>query len=210
MKAPGLGESQRAILDQLKRRGSATIPQLSKALGLNIETVRGHLRALTGHGLAQREGRRTGGPGRPEVVYGLTAEAEALFPRREGEALRELATYLVRTGHEAVLRDFLERQIGSRREEALARIRSLEGRERLDEAARVLSDLGFMAMVEELPGGCRLRLCHCPIRDLVEATPIPCLAESGFITELLGEQATRVSYIPAGDASCSYQMEPPC
>ena len=35
MKAPGLGESSRSILDRLKRWGSATTPQLAADLGLN-------------------------------------------------------------------------------------------------------------------------------------------------------------------------------
>lgn len=210
MKAPGLGESQRGILDLLKQRGATTIPELAGELRLNIETVRDHLRTLAGHGLVRREGTRRSGPGRPEVIYRLTIEAEALFPRREGEVLKELASHLVRTGHEAVLRDFFEQSIGGRRAEALARVRQLQGRERLDEVARILSELGFMAVVEEQAGECRLRLCHCPIRSLVEATRLPCLAETGLIAELLGGPATRVSYIPTGAPSCTYRLEPRC
>ncbi|NIQ54968.1 MAG: MarR family transcriptional regulator, partial [Gemmatimonadetes bacterium] len=106
MKAPGLGESQRSILHVLKRRGRATVVELADVLGLNVETVRGHLNALAGHGLVRREGSDRTGPGRPEIVYGLTVEAESLFPRREGEVLGELASYLAETGHEALLRDF--------------------------------------------------------------------------------------------------------
>lgn len=207
MKAPGLGESQRSILDLLKRCGSATIPQLAGELGLNIETIRNHLKALAGHGLVRREGSRRAGPGRPEMVYRLTPEADSLFPRLEGEILRELAAYLVRSGDEAALRNFFEHRMGNRRAEALARVRHLQGRERLEEVARILSELGFMAVVEEQGGGRQLRLCHCPIRDLVAATRIPCVAESGFITELLGAEPARVSYIPAGATSCTYRTE---
>lgn len=206
MRTPGLGVSQEAILELLKRLGKATIPQMAAELGLNVETIRDHLKALVGYGLVRRQGNRRSGPGRPEVVYGLTAEAESLFPRHEGETLRELASYLVQTGQEATLRDFFEQRIGSRREEALARVRHLQGRERLNEVARVFSELGFMAVVEDQGSECQLRLCHCPIRDLIHATGIPCLAESGFLTELLGEQATRVSYIPDGAPSCTYRM----
>jgi len=207
MKAPGLGESQGAILDLLKRLGKATVPQMAAELGLNIETVRDHLKALAGHGLVQREGSRRAGPGRPEVVHRLTAAAESLFPRQEGEILRDLASYLIQIGDESVLRDFFERRMGSRREEALVRVRHLRGRERVDEVARILSELGFMAVVEEDDGRWLLRLCHCPIRHLVDATGIPCLAETGFLTELLGAEPTRVSYMPAGATSCSYRTE---
>lgn len=207
MKAPGLGESQRAILDTLKRRGRATIPQLAAELGLNIETVRDHLKTLTAYALVRREGSLKSGPGRPEIVYGLAPNAETLFPRREGKVLQELAAYLKETGNERILRDFFKRRIGSRRKEALARVEHLEGRERLEEVARIFSELGFMATVEESPEAPQLRLCHCPLRELVDVTKIPCAAEIGFLAELLGEHLSRQSYIPAGGASCSYRVE---
>lgn len=208
MTASGLGESQRAILTRLKREGQGTIPSLAAEVGLNIETVRGHLKSLVGLGLVQREGTQRSGPGRPEVVYVLTPEADLLFPRREGETLRELATHLVKSGRADVLREFFERRIGGRRADALARVRPLRGKARLAEVAKIFSELGFMAVVERHEGAPCLRLCHCPIRELVQATRIPCAAEIGLLKELLGDEMARVSYIPAGDASCAYQVGP--
>jgi predicted ArsR family transcriptional regulator len=206
----GFGQSQRAILETLKRSGEGTIPKIANALGLNVETVRDHLKTLAGMGLVERAGSLRKGPGRPEIVYALTTDADRLFPRREGEVLRALATHLRESGQESVLREFFDGFIGERRAESMARVAHLEGRERLDEAARILTELGFMALVEESPDGPKLRLCHCPLRELVEVTKIPCRAEIGFVTELLGERLTRVSYIPAGDASCSYRGGTPC
>ncbi|MCL4864770.1 MAG: helix-turn-helix domain-containing protein [Gemmatimonadales bacterium] len=206
MIAPGLGERQRTILDLLKRQGQATIPELAADLGRNIETVRGHLKALVDLGLVRREGTRSSGPGRPEVVYALAPEAEPFFPRREGETLGALAAHLVKSGKGDVLREFFERRIGGRRADALARVRHLRGKARVGEVAKIFSELGFMAVVEEDDGAPRLRLCHCPIRELVQATRIPCVAEIGLIRELLGEEMTRVSYIPAGDTACAYRV----
>ncbi|HEY9506802.1 MAG TPA: helix-turn-helix domain-containing protein [Gemmatimonadales bacterium] len=204
--ALGLGETARAILDLLKRRGSATTPQLAAELGLSLETVRNHFKALAGHGLVRRAGSLKGGPGRPEIVYGLTNEAESLFPRREGEILQELAAFLKASGDEHILRDFIEAGIARRREQALARVAHLEGRERLEEVARILSELGFMAQIEQEGGEPSLRLCHCPLRALVDVTRIPCVAEIGLIRELLGVELTRLSYIPAGAHSCCYRV----
>lgn len=201
---PGLGESQRAILDAIKRQGQTTIRSLGAELGLNVETVRDHLKSLTAIGLVQRSGTSKEGPGRPDIVYTLTTSAESAFPRREGEILRSLAVYLKETGNEALLRDFYDRFIESRRAEALARVAHLSGRERAEEVAKILSELGFMAEIADRGGFPTLKLCHCPLRDLVRVTNIPCRAEVGFIHELLGERTARVSHIPAGDSSCSY------
>ena len=203
--APGLSATRRELLNGIKRRGSATIPVLAEEAGLNVETVRHHLQALTSDGLVERRGTRSSGPGRPEVVYALTAASEALFPRREGEILRGLVVHLMSTGNAGLLEEFFERYIGERREAALARVAGLEGRARAEEAARILSELGFMASADagaDLP---ELRLCHCPLREVVDVTRIPCRAELGFLRELLGERLTRLSYIPAGDASCTYR-----
>lgn len=204
MMAPGLSESRRAILMMLKRAGSATVPTLASVVGLNVETIREHLKDLEAKGLVERRGTRVSGPGRPELVYGLTDEADALFPRREAEVLARLAAYLVETGNEKILSDFFDRYVAERRAEALARVEGLEGRERLLEAATILTEQGFMAVVEEVDGEPRLRLCHCPLRELVEVSGIPCRAEIGFVRELAGSRLTRVSYIPSGDAACAY------
>lgn len=207
VRAPGLGDSRQLLLNRLKRSGAGTIPELAGEVGLNVETVRHHLSALGSQGLVERRGTRSAGPGRPEVVYGLTSGAESLFPRREGEVLRALVVHLKETGNESLLKEFFESYIGGRRAEALARVAPLEGRARLEEAARILSELGFMALAEsgDAEEGERLRLCHCPLREIVDVTSIPCRAELGFVRELMGERLARLSYIPAGDASCTYR-----
>lgn len=207
--APGLGESRRAILSVLKETGGATVPVLSDVVELNVETVREHLGILREQGLVERRGTRAQGPGRPTVVYGLTETAESLFPRREAEVLRELAAFLTETGRADVLSEFFDRYLAGRREASLARVEGLEGEARLREAARILSEQGFMAVVEEDGDSPRLRLCHCPLIELVEVSKVPCRAEVGFVRELLGEELTRVSYIPAGDAACSYAAGAP-
>src|SRR5690606_12134927 len=83
----GLGARQQELVLLLKQQGAATIPELAARMGLNVETVRHHVQAVERQELIARVGTRRAGRGRPEIVYGLTAAAEALFPRREGEVL---------------------------------------------------------------------------------------------------------------------------
>lgn len=206
--APGLGESQRSLLVELKRRGEATLAEVAGSVELASETVREHLNALTARGLVQRVGRRRDGPGRPRIVYGLSDRGEALFPHREGALLGELASHLVESGREDVLEDFFEWRIGQQRDSAERRLRGREGLERVREVARILSEQGFMAEVEEDEGGALLlRLCHCPLKELVEASRLPCRAEVEFVEELLGESLVRETWIPEGDHSCTYRLE---
>lgn len=206
--APALGESQRRALDHLKRRGASTIPVMAEDLGLNVETVRAHVRALRAHGLVVEAGSRRGRPGRPEIVYALAEAADALFPSVEASLLAELATYIERSGRSDLLQGFFEERVAARRAASMERVRGLEGDARLDEVARILSEEGFMAVTEKDARGRRLlRLCHCPMRNVVAVTGAPCRVELAFVRELLGERLSRESYIPAGDASCSYGLD---
>jgi predicted ArsR family transcriptional regulator len=203
----GLGESRQRILEHLKRRGSSTIPTISADLDLNVETVRTHLKALGSDGLTQRVGSRRSGPGRPEILYGLTDAAEAWFPNRESDVLRELTTYLQGAGDTGLVHEFFADYVGRRRSAALARVEGLGGAARLEEVASILTEDGFMAEVQNEERGRRvLRLSHCPLGQLVDVTKAPCRAELSYVRELLGERLARVSYIPTGDSACCYAI----
>lgn len=203
----GLGASQRRVLLLLKRRGQQSVGELAAALDLAAETVRGHMNALTGRGLVRRSGSRKEGPGRPEILYGLTDEAEALFPQEEGRLLRELTAYLTGEGHTDVLEAFFDARLARQSQEARSRLEGLEGRERLAEVADILTEQGFMAeLVETDDGEPGLRLCHCPLKEMVAASRLPCQAEVAWIRELLGEELSRRSWMPEGDRTCTYAV----
>lgn len=203
---PGLGESQAAILELLLRRGRATLAELEEDLELATETLRDHLDALAVKGLVERAGVRRDGPGRPRIVYGLSESGLELFPRREADLLRELTRFLAEEGSLHLLEEFFERRASAQREELIGRVSGLEGEERLREVARILSEQGFMAEVAHQESPPRIRLCNCPIRDLVEVSHLPCRAELRLVRELLGRSLHRVSYMPDGDDSCTYSL----
>lgn len=207
---PGLGESQRTLLDLLKRRGEATLAELETGLDLARETLRDHLKALAAEGLVERAGLRRRGPGRPQVVYRLSSSGQELFPRREGRLLRELATFLLSRGHSELLQTFFEERVGRKRDELQRRVAGLEGVERFREVAKILSEEGFLAEVTEDGSGDRfhLRLCHCPLREIVAVSHLPCRAEMALVEELLGESLRRESFIPHGGSSCTYVLQP--
>lgn len=203
--ASGLGDTQRELLELLKRQGKRSVGELAASLDLAAETVRGHMNALAGHGLVRRAGRRKEGPGRPEILYRLTDEAEQLFPNEEGRLLRDLTSYLTEQGHQDVLEAFFRARVAEQREEARQRLRGLGGRRRLEEVAAILTEEGFMAEVVESEGGeVRLRLCHCPLKEMVAVSRLPCRAEEEWIQELLGQDLSRRSWMPDGDRTCTY------
>jgi len=200
----GLGETQEALLLALKRLGRATQAQVAEELRFAPATLREHLQSLVARGLVQRSGSRRAKPGRPEVVYTLTDRANVLFPSRAPEVLRELVVHLLEAGHSSLLRRFFELRLAARRPGALARLDGLSGRARVQEVARILSEEGFMALVGGTAAQPTLRLCHCPIQDLISVTRLPCGYEQELIAQLLQRPLHRLEYIPDGDTSCSY------
>lgn len=202
---PGLGDTQRAVLLLLKRLGPATQAEVGRHLPYAPATLREHLRTLTTHGLVQRQGNRRGKRGRPEVVYGLTRRGDALFPHGEAAVLRDLVTDLADHGNNQLLERFFAERVAARRPAALARVHGLSGAARFAEVARILAEEGFMVQVDGIPAEPTLRICHCPIRDLVAVTRTPCRYEHALIAELLGRPLERVEYLPEGRASCLYR-----
>lgn len=204
---PLLKARHRSLLDAIKHRGRATVTGLAGDLDLNVETVREHLRTLEAQGLVRRDGTQPQPHGRPDVIFVLTPSAEALFPRREAEVLRELARYLEAHHQGPLLRGFLAEYVKQRRADGLARVKGLKGRKRVREVARIFDEMGFLPVLDDQ--GETLRLCHCPIRGLVDATDLPCREEIGLLRDLLGGSLSRVSHMPDGDASCAYHMDVP-
>lgn len=203
-----IGRTQADILEWLKRHGRGVIPEIAESLALSVETIRSHLRSLRSSGLVQRLGSRSSGPGRPEIVYALTSEAEVLFPRGEVAMLRDLAAFLRDRGHDALMSEFFDEQIEARRANVRERISGADPVDRLDAMVGVLNGEGFMAETSTDPEGRRtLRLCHCPYRTVVDATSAPCRSELRFMRDVLGERLVRTSYIPDGDPACSYRIE---
>jgi predicted ArsR family transcriptional regulator len=208
--APGLGDSQRVLLGLLKRRGPTTIVELEAAAGLARESVRDHLRSLVAAGLVERAGLRRAGPGRPAAVYRLSLRGERLFPQREPELLRDMASFLLGQHQEELLERFLAQRARAKRAHLAERLAGLEGAARAQALAAILHEEGFLAEVEPVAGGrWLLRLCHCPLRELVAVTRLPCRSELTMVEELLGQPLRREEFMPDGGSSCTYSFELP-
>lgn len=203
---PGIGDSQRRLLELMKRAGECTLAELETSFELSRETLRAHLESLAAQGLVERSGVQRAGPGRPHVLYRLTPEGEALFPRREGAVLRELATFLVEQGRRDLLEAFFAARLARQRREVGGRVAGLAGRARLEKIAEILSEDGFLAEVSDAAGEPRLRLCHCPLGDLVAVSDLPCRYEQALIEGLLGEPPVRRAFMPDGSHACVYSI----
>lgn len=211
LRIPGLGETQRLLLQELKRRGPATTTELCEGFDLAGGTVREHLKALEARRLIERVGTRRAGPGRPHFIYGLTDAGQTLFPSGEGELLVEIVSFLLATGRDDVIDEFFARRVDAKWAAVADRIERMTVEHREREALRILADEGFMPILEtdDETGESVIRLCNCPIRSVIAVTRRPCAAEEKLVSRLVDGKLERFAYMPDGDDSCSYRIRRP-
>ena len=177
-------ESTRGQIVTLLRRSGCTVEELARAIGLTDNGVRAHLAVLERDGIVRQRGsvRRSSGGGKPAYVYGLTEQAEDLFPKAYEPALRRLL-------------EVLSERLGSGESEAL--LRSVGRRlaeehstradgARLESAVEVLNELGGLAELEEHDGGLVIRGYSCPLAGVTPDHPEVCRMVETLIAELAG------------------------
>ncbi len=168
----------------LLRRSGRTVEDLARALGLTDNGVRAHLAALERDGIVWQRGVVRRGSGKPAYVYGLTPQAEELFPKAYGPVLRELLDVLAeRVGPEET--EVLLRAVGSR----LADGRGVPAggvRARLEAGVALLNDLGGLAELEEHGENVLIRGYSCPLTAVVPGHPGVCRMAESLLTELTG------------------------
>jgi predicted ArsR family transcriptional regulator len=176
--------STRGRIITLLRRLSRTVNELAEELDLTDNGVRVHLASLERDGLIEQQAVARGGVGKPAFVYGLTQEAESLFPKAYAPILRQLLDVLAeRMTPEEI--ESLVRETGRRAVVGRA-VADRDMRGRLDAAVAVLAELGGMAELEEVENCWIIRGYSCPLAAVVPGHPEVCQLAEALLTELVG------------------------
>ena len=175
----------RGRIIKLLRPGEATVNELAEALDLTGNAVRAHLSKLERDGLVQQTGKRPG-VRKPETLYGLTSEAEHLFPKAYHLLLNRLLDSLDERLPSAEIEALL-REVGQRLAVELASTTEhQEHRERAAQAVEVLGDLGGLAELHAEEDRLVIRGCSCPLADAVQQHPQVCQLAEALLTEIIG------------------------
>jgi predicted ArsR family transcriptional regulator len=173
----------------LLRGGPRTVNELAAALGLTDNAVRAHLATLERDGLVAQTGSRPGFR-KPNLTYELTSAAGQFFPKPDAAILQQLLAVLgerLPAGDvEAVLREVGHRLAAGLRGE----VTGASIRERVEQAADVLGELGGMAVVEEADDRLLIRGADCPVAAVVEGHPAGCRLAETLLSDLVGVPVT--------------------
>jgi predicted ArsR family transcriptional regulator len=181
--------STRGRIVTLLRRGPQTVNELAEALGLTDNAVRAHLATLERDGLVQQSGSRPG-IRKPNLTYELTADAAQIFPKPYGPVLRQLLAVLATRMGTEELEDVL-REVGRQLAAGFAsEVQAADLRGRVDDAVRVLGELGGLAEVEETDRTLVIRGFDCPLAEAVSGHPAACRLAEALLAELVGVPVT--------------------
>ncbi len=175
--------STRGRIVTLLRRASRTVDELAAALDLTDNAVRGHIATLERDGLIEQQGIRRG-VSKPAHSYGLTSEAERLFPKAYGATLGHLLTVL----RERLPADALEEilQAVGRRIVAEQSAMPDDFDARLARAVDLLDALGGLAEVERYAEQFVIRGYDCPLAGIAADHPDVCTIAAALLTDTVG------------------------
>ena len=189
-------ESRQRILESIKKSGQASVAELSKALALTPVTIRHHLEALRSEGLvAEPISRHKPGPGRPEMMYEITSQADSYMPRNYGELCR----CLIQAVETPELTGLLA-EMGS----SLGTSAGAIGDSRV--IASYLEERGYFPSLEQSEGMIILKLANCPYLEVAENAPTLCEFDRSLIESLFGREVEMVGRIVASEPVCTFHI----
>jgi predicted ArsR family transcriptional regulator len=191
------------ILDYLRKRQTASVRELSRALAMTGANIRHHLAVLESNDLIEAINRRQEGRGRPANVYGLSR-------RVLGDGLDELAG--------AMFDVWLKEAAEEVREAGLRSVaRRLTGEnlpapnipvpQRLALAVDRLNELHYQARWEASAAGPRILLGHCPYAEIISRYPELCQMDAHLLELQLvlpARQTAKLERSATGLPQCAF------
>src|SRR5438477_5906608 len=193
--------STRGRVLALLRDEHRTVNDVASALNLTDNAVRAHLLSLERDGLVQQYGTRPG-TRKPHAAYGLSAEAEHIFPKAYGRLFNHFVTAVSDRLTSRAMRATM-REIG--RAVARDQLNQLQGRSRrnrIKAALDLLSDLGGSSKFDDRGGKQFISGQNgCPLAAITASHPEACLIVESLLSEIIGAPVKKC---------CDYSETPRC
>jgi predicted ArsR family transcriptional regulator len=179
-------ETTRGQILSALRRGTATVDELARAVGLTDNGVRAHLATLERDGLIRQAGVRRGeGAGKPATLYEIHPDAEPALSRAYVPVLVALLDELAER-MPADQRDAIMGDVGRRLAQTAPVPGSGDLESRVRAAAALLNSLGGETQLERREGTLAIRGCGCPLSAATARRPEVCRTVQMLLTEMIG------------------------
>ncbi|HVT30362.1 MAG TPA: winged helix-turn-helix transcriptional regulator [Lacipirellulaceae bacterium] len=195
--------SDKLMLDIMRRNGAVTIGTLVAEMGVTATAVRQRLQRLMSDGIIQRQIEHKG-RGRPNHRYSLTEKGE----RSAGTNFADMATVLwdeIKSVEDpTVRRGLLQRIAGRLADRYRAQVGEGSLRERMTALAGVMSERDVPFKVEHAEALPVLSALACPYPELAKRDRGVCTMEKLMLSEILGENVRLAECRLDGATCCTF------
>ena len=183
----------RAVLEKLKLSGGLPVSELARLVDTSYMAVKQHCEELREIGYLDRSRVPRTAVGRPEIFYTLSTKADALFPQAGVDftlsMLDELKGLFGENTPDKLLFQHFQK-LFEKWQPLLDKAKSP-----VEKAAKFAAlrekEGGFVRVVHDTDGTCRLEEFHNPMQRLFERYPRSIMMELRMIEQLLGVRVTR-------------------
>jgi predicted ArsR family transcriptional regulator len=196
--------TKKRLLLLMKREGPTSLEDLASAVRVSKMAALKHMNAFEAKGLVQRSF-RSGGRGRPRVIFSLTSKASPLFP----EAYVQMTEAALGFVEKKLGREAVEELLKQRTQELYVKHRgTMEGKDlrgRVEELVRIRDAGGYMADLGTARKDTFEMLEHnCPIYAVAQKYGEACAVEQDLFRKLLKADVDASHRVVAGDPVCRF------
>ena len=197
--------TRQQILDYLRRHGQATIKDLGDVLGLTSTGIRQHLTVLEREAMVEAHEER-GHVGRPALVYGLTEQGDALYPKQYDQLANFLLEELQETSGAQTLQTVLRRVAVRSAAPYQERVEGKPLAERVSIATDIIQERGCAADFVQEGEDWLIRQYTCPVPNVARQNSCVCPLDVEFVRQLVGADARLTTSLLRGDSACTYRI----
>ncbi len=197
--------TRQQILDYLRRHGRATVKDLDSHLSLTSTGVRQHLTVLEREGLVEAQEER-GRVGRPALVYRLTEQGDALYPKSYDELANVLLEEVRELAGGQALQTLLRRVATRFADPYRERVENRPVGERVQEASRIIGERGCLSDCVQDGDDWLIRQYTCPFPKVAGKNSCVCSLDVEFIRQLVGADARLTTSLLRGDRACTFRI----
>jgi predicted ArsR family transcriptional regulator len=199
--------TRKVLLTIMKTKGSLSVNEMAKALGITEMAIRRHLNTLERDGLIESKLIRQA-MGRPMHLYSLTLLADDLFPKNYHQLTLELLGELVTEENNNPVGQLFE----GRKQKLLQKYKArMEGKslvDRVAELADIQNNNGYMVKWEtDDTGKYVFTEYNCPIAQVAKQYNEACHCELSLFQNLLGAEVERTECLTKGGNKCTYLIK---
>jgi predicted ArsR family transcriptional regulator len=199
--------TRKVLMTLMKTKGSLSVNEMAKELGITEMAIRRHLNTLERDGLIEAKLIRQA-MGRPMHLYSLTLLADDLFPKNYHQLTLELLSELETEENDNPVGQLFE----GRKQKLLQKYQGrMEGKnlaDRVAELTEIQNNNGYMAQWETaIAGHYVFTEYNCPIAQVAKQYNEACHCELSLFQNLLGAEVERTECLTKGGNKCTYHIK---